>query len=242
MSTASQDLIAKSLRVAEDARTSAEETSNASNAALGVVMNVRMVAGMMGQLSQDMRKVVEDTDQGRAQADQVAAETAKTDACVKDLMKDLAEISSSAKLIRDVAGQVNLLALNAAIEAARAGEHGRGFAVVAGEVKALAMLTAETTKSIDAQLGAIRGAATELAGSLRKVNDSFGVIRETSESVSSAVRQQNESFSAMTGYAEEAAGSVEDIAATLERASTVEQSMVEEINALCGMLQEADAA
>ena len=59
------------------------------------------------------------------------------------------EISEISKEITAIAGKTNLLALNATIEAARAGEAGRGFAVVAGEVKALAVTSAQSVERID---------------------------------------------------------------------------------------------
>ena len=234
------DVVSKALSLAEDARSSAAETGNASNTAQMVVMNVRMVAGMMGELSKGMQAVRASADESQVQAERVADETARTEQCQRTLLADLDDIASSARLIREVAGQINMLALNASIEAARAGEHGRGFAVVAGEVKALAKVTAETTSKIDRQLAAIRGAAADLGKSLDQVNDSFQVIRRTSEQVSAAVRQQDESFGVMNTYAHEAAGSVEEIASTLDRASTIEQSLVDEIGALCDELKRSE--
>jgi methyl-accepting chemotaxis protein len=84
------------------------------------------------------------------------------------------EISKIVKSIDEIAFQTNLLALNAAIEAARAGDAGAGFAVVAGEVRNLAVRSANAAKNT----------TTLISTTVEKIQDGSGMVSKVTEAFS----------------------------------------------------------
>ncbi|MEZ4525664.1 MAG: methyl-accepting chemotaxis protein [Desulfobacterales bacterium] len=150
------------------------------------------------------------------QADRFMKETGQVvrmaNESVKLLTSAMEEISAASnetvkivKTIDEIAFQTNLLSLNAAVEAARAGESGAGFAVVAGEVRNLAMRSAQAAKN---------------TGNL--IQDTVSKIRDGAEMVSLA----HEGFKEVSVNADRAAELVSEIS----RASGEQTRQIDQIN------------
>ena len=218
-------------RIVADAQRAEQESQDASSSALTVLMNVRMVSGMMGEISRGAHSVGARVEETRIQATEALAETEQATMRVGELGATVGEIEKTAQIIRRIARQTNMLALNATIEAARAGEAGRGFAVVATEVKGLAKETAQATEEISAQLTAIRQSAQRVTDSTDAVRGTFGSIHDLVDGVAANLQEQDRTANQIAIYADEAAQSVEAIAATLDHMAAFATAAVQEVSA-----------
>lgn len=117
--------------------------------------------------------------------------------------KLISEGSEAIKLIENIAKQSNLLGLNAAIESSRAGEYGKGFSVVAGEMRKLALNSAESSKKIS-------DALTQMSDSMKVIIDTINELGHISTN--------------------QAAG-LEELSATVEEISLNSEVLVEHIKA-----------
>ena len=177
--------------VSESAKQTRTSTSGTVEGAGQSARDLNSVAAATEEMAASIKEISKQVANVSNSVQVAAARAAETDAKVVGLSQTADHIGDVVRLINGIAGQTNLLALNAPIEAARAGEAGRGFAVVAGEVKALAAQTARATEQIGTQILAVRAATKEAVGAVREVGIAIGDVVAVATAIAAAVEQQS---------------------------------------------------
>ena len=242
----SQDLSSISEKIYQDSGNTSRRSDNVSEAARKMTENMTSVAAsteetssniqMIAAAMEEMNGTVDGITAHMVKGKGVAAEAVETLDSVSTVMARLetsaSEIGQVTDTISDISGQTNLLALNATIEAARAGEIGKGFAVVAGEIKALALQTAEATGEVTRKITDIQQAArnaaasnasivsiiaeidrivTEVAASLEQQSTTIGEIVQNVNHASAGVDEVNENINLTSATASEVTGDIADV-------------------------------
>lgn len=173
-----------------------------------------------------------------------AAETAANNASIKDdmdiLNTDMLNIHSSAKdivdsvskigvsvgeyekildKIKNISDQTNILALNASIEAARAGEHGKGFSVVAGEVRSLAVKSADTLKEAEEH-------TNEILANIKDIRFASNAIVDEVAETQTGVSRTNGAVDEMSVSSSVISSSVTDVTSIIEELNSIAMELV----------------
>ncbi len=162
--------------------------------------NVATATEVMEGLRSAIAEIAAAASGASTTAREASAQSRTGAATVDRLAGTMAEIDQIAGSISAIADQTNLLALNATIESARAGEAGKGFAVVAGEVKDLALETAQATERIRTVVDAVRHEVDTAGTALGSVEDIIRGVVDAQSTIAAAVEEQ----SAATAQAQEA--------------------------------------
>ena len=199
------------------------------------------VSSSLEEMSSMTKQNAGNSNQAKSLAADARSAANEGDASMKKMAEAIREIKVSAdntakiiKTIDDIAFQTNLLALNAAVEAARAGDAGKGFAVVAGEVRNLAMRSAEAAKNTadmieESVKSADSGVAIteEVAKSLGQIVTGIGKVGDLIAEIASAsneqalgIEQVNKAIAQMNQVTQQNAANSEESASAAEELSS----------------------
>ncbi|KDB52979.1 methyl-accepting chemotaxis sensory transducer [Sphaerotilus natans subsp. natans DSM 6575] len=211
---------------------------------------LEQTAATMEQLGTTVRHNADNARQASAVARESSQVAAQGGEVVTQVVQTMRGIHEASRKIADIIGvidgiafQTNILALNAAVEAARAGEQGRGFAVVAGEVRTLALRSAEAAREIKSLIstsverveqGSLQADEAgrkmqEIVQSIQRVADLVGEISVASEEQSTGVAQVGQAVSQMDQVTQQNAGLVSQGTSSAEHLAEQARTLVDAV-------------
>jgi methyl-accepting chemotaxis protein len=185
--------------------------------AANVALSVRMVSGMMTGVVESLCQVAGSLGSYGHSIDSVHDASVKLAAQMNELVGLTTHVQRLLELIEHISMQTRVLALNATLEAARAGESGKGFAVVAHSVKELSRQTGAATAEIRVALDGMLLAAQTATSQSGQLDGAINTVRALTTSFVNTLEEQSQVSKTAAFYVDEAAVSVDAIAAELEQ-------------------------
>ena len=244
--------------IAQHERTASQQAA-AANETSATIEELSASSRKSAEQAVNAAAVAEKAGVATVQGDETTRQAVTAMASLKDKIGAMADqilhlgeqtgqIGSTATVLKDLAGQINMLALNAAVEAARAGEHGKGFAVVASEIRKLAdeskksaeqtaVLVADIQKATNSSIMMTEeGTHTviEVTQLVQKVAELFsnlaslaGSANENAQQVMLNARQQSAAFNQVVEATNSIASGAKETAAGISQTKAGVQSLNE---------------
>jgi methyl-accepting chemotaxis protein len=189
---AAHDVDSLSRSLADSSVETLHKADAAMACSLDATANIERVAAATDVLTESLKGVATHIAGSSNVSSRAVEEAQQISMQVGGLTQSVNRIDGIVDVIREIAGRTRLLALNATIEAARAGDASRGFSVVAGEIKTLALQTAEATAEIDAQIGSIRDSSRHVADSIGGIRQTIAEMNQIGAQIAGAIEDQRE--------------------------------------------------
>ncbi len=238
MSDGAEQMSEKSNTVAAAAEEMSSNMTSVAAAAEQSSTNINMVSSAAEEMTSTINEIAKNTEKTRVSSNQAVDKTKEASVNIDLLSKDAQEIGRVIDTIDDISEQTNLLALNATIEAARAGEAGKGFAVVAGEIKALAMQTAEATLEIKEKIDGIQGSTKQTVSTIEEIVAEINGVNQMIDTVAAAVEEQSITTKEIASNVNQAAGGIQDVTENVANSSSVANDIAKDISEMNRMAED----
>ena len=230
MSTGSEESSLKADNVASAAEEMSGNMDSVAAATEQTTTNLQTIVAAAEEMSVTINEIAQNMARGSRTTTDAVATAEQVSGQVNDLGQAALEISKVTDTISDISAQTNLLALNATIAAARAGEAGRGFAVVAGEIKALALQTAQATQEIGTRIGEVQTSTQASVAAIGSIVDIINEINGIVTSVAGAIEEQSATTREISNNVSQAAAGVQEVSENVNQTSLAARSVTEDVH------------